>query len=410
MEGDRFVVAAQISTSHSAPGTLTVDAVQKKLDEALSFLGLHILITGWTEAPDLFQTVISNAHRSKREAFFWYPLLSELSNGEPHELMVNFRGTPSHGWRGFSEKGEIQETFQFFCPNNPSVRNKTLRLLESVLTRYDFDGAFVDKVRFPSPANGIEEMLSCFCAWCRAKAARQGLDLDEVKSTIERHITQYNWPADTQRPSSPWWTELTSRSPILERFARFRADSITGLVADARKLTDRLGKSLGLDLFSPVLAFAVGQDYRSLAQYAEWIKPMVYRFAIGPAGLRYELPRLGRDVAELLSLDMDKVVGFARARVPGWGDIDLNQIEREGIPLLLAEAELRQTVLSAGSTPIYLGLETVLMPDVIEITPVRVRNMLNAGLAAGVRGAVLSWDLMHTPVENLRAIAQTIKR
>jgi hypothetical protein len=410
MAGDKFVVAAQLSTSHSAPGTLTADAVQKKLHEAADSLDFDILITGWREAPDLFQTVISNAHRSQQQAFFWYPLLSELSYGEPRELIVNFRGAPSRGWRGFSDGGEIQETFQFSCPNNPRVRDKTLRVLESILTRYDFDGAFVDKVRFPSPANGIEEMLSCFCDWCRAKIAQQGLDLDEVRNTIESHIEQCNRRANTEAPSTAWWTDLLSGSAVLERFARFRADSITELVADVRRLTDRLGKSLGLDLFSPVLAFAVGQDYRSLARYAKWIKPMVYRFATGPAGLRYELPRLGRDMARLISSDTDQVLEFARARIPGWGEKDFNQVEREGIPLSLAEAELRQAVQLAGSTPIYMGLETVSMPGVINITPAHVRNTLEVGLAAGVHGAVLSWDVMHTPLENLPAVAQVIKR
>ncbi len=384
--------------------------MKRKLRETSDTLPLDILIVGWTEIPDLFHAALSSAHRSKQESFFWYPLLSELPNWEPHELVINFRGAPSRGWTGFSEGAEIQEIFQFVCPNNPSVREKTLQYLETILTRYDFDGAFVDKVRFPSPANGLEEMLSCFCDWCHAKAAQQGLDLDQVRSTIEHGIEQSNWHAGALPQSGPWWQELFSNSPLLDRFLQFRANSITELVVEVRQLIDRLGKRLGLDLFSPVLAFVVGQDYRRLAQYAAWIKPMVYRFAIGPAGLRYELPRLGREVAQFLSLDTNKVVEFARARVPGWGTTDLRQIEREGTPLSLAEAELRQAVELAGSTPIYMGLETVSMPGVIEITPVQVYDMLNAGLSAGVHGAVLSWDVMHTPLENLRTVAKTIKR
>src|SRR5206468_3472183 len=118
----------------------------------------------------------------------------------------------------------------------------------------------------------------------------------------------------------------------------------------------------------------------------------------------------GRDMARLISSDTDQVLEFARARVPCWGEKDFNQIEREGIPLSLAEAELRQAAQLAGSTPIYMGLETVSMPGVINITPAHVRNTLEVGLAAGVHGAVLSWDVMHTPLENLPAVAQVIKR
>jgi hypothetical protein len=52
-----------------------------------------------------------------------------------------------------------ESTFRFMCPNNPNVRRKTARRLRELLTRYEFAGSCLDKIRFPSPANGIDEML-----------------------------------------------------------------------------------------------------------------------------------------------------------------------------------------------------------------------------------------------------------
>ena len=53
---------------------------------------------------------------------------------------------------------------------------------------------------------------------------------------------------------------------------------------------------MSLDLFSPCLASLVGQDYGRLKRHCDWAKPMTYRLAQGPAGLRLEIPphRAGR--------------------------------------------------------------------------------------------------------------------
>ncbi len=80
------------------------------------------------------------------------------------DLVVNWRGARSRGWGGWAEKGgDVEETFRFACPNNPAVREKTMLRLRELLLRYDFKGVFLDKMRFPSPANGTDELLSCFC-------------------------------------------------------------------------------------------------------------------------------------------------------------------------------------------------------------------------------------------------------
>jgi hypothetical protein len=36
----------------------------------------------------------------------------------------------------------VEETFRFVCPNNPAVREKTVRRLHELLARYDFAGVF----------------------------------------------------------------------------------------------------------------------------------------------------------------------------------------------------------------------------------------------------------------------------
>lgn len=104
---------------------------------------------------------------------------------EDSDLVVNWKGERSRGWGGWAEKGgQVEETFRFVCPNNPAARDKTLRRLRELLGRYAFKGVFLDKIRFPSPANGIDEALSCFCDHCRREARAVGLDLDAVAKML----------------------------------------------------------------------------------------------------------------------------------------------------------------------------------------------------------------------------------
>src|SRR5271155_3777768 len=80
-----------------------------------------------------------------------------------------------------------------------------------------------------------------------------------------------------------------------DRPLRFRADSVAALVAELAEEARRMGRMVSLDLFSPCLAPLVGQDYRLLKQHCDWAKPMTYRLALGPAGLRLQnsAPRWG---------------------------------------------------------------------------------------------------------------------
>ena len=55
-------------------------------------------------------------------------------------------------------------------------------------------------------------------------------------------------------------------------------------------------------------------------------------------------------------------------------------------------------------TPVYFGLECVSFPGVIDVQPDQAAALMSAAIRSGADGAVLSWDLMHMPMENLRAM------
>ena len=405
---DKPTIVAQLSSVHSTEEELSPRRVAPYLAKITQEVPLDILAVGWTERPELFRMLTSPDSRPAREVFLWYPLLSDYPGFDPSHLVVNSSFTRSKGWSGYAGTG-IAESFKQACPNNPEAVATALARLEDIMTAYAFDGVFLDKIRFPSPANGLQDVFSCFCPHCVRNAAAAGLDLNEVRAVLDSKTA--NTPAlgsVTIPAGAPWLEALVAAEPLLQRFIRFRADSISALVATAAQRMRALGKKVSLDVFSPILAPLVGQDFAALAPHADWIKPMIYRFGKGPANLRSELPSLLRDLARHLGKDETAAMNWVTDKVDGIAGHNLAEIERVA-PLSLIRAETERALSLYGGTPLYLGLESVSIPGLMKVTPQNIEEILEIGAEVGVQGYVLSWDLLHTPIENVRPLRRLIE-
>lgn len=403
-----WIVGAQLSTTHSPPDRLGVDHVLSVIARVESALDLDILIVGAREIPEIFRLMTDPRGRPTEQVFLWYNVLSDIAEMEDSDLVVNWRGQRSRGWGGWAEKrADVAETFRFACPNNPAARAKTLTRLRELLTRYPFDGVFLDKIRFPSPANGLDEVVSCFCDHCRRAAAAIGLDLRDVAGIFERGLATFEAPRSLGRQAEgpSWLVQLAGDDSLLSRFLRFRSDSIEKLVAQAYAEASSLGRGISIDLFSPGLAPLVGQDYGALARHCAWVKPMTYRIAQGPAGLRLEIPALVEGAARMLGRSEASILAWASRHLPGFEADTLRLTREHAVPLQVMRPEIAAAVRSAHPVPVLLGLELVHHPGVVEITPEQVIDMVRAGREANVAGAILSWDLMHAPMDGVRALA-----
>jgi hypothetical protein len=136
----------------------------KKRQGLREAINLDLLVVGFREAPEVFRRICA-PRRPVDDVFLWYSVLSDIEGMEESDLVVNWRGERSHGWGGWAEKGGDVE----------------------LLGRYAFAGVFLDKIRFPSPANGIDEALSCFCDHCRRAAKAVDLDLDAAATSLASH-------------------------------------------------------------------------------------------------------------------------------------------------------------------------------------------------------------------------------
>lgn len=404
-------IGAQLSTSHSPRAALDPSQMLETVQRVREAINLDLLAVGFREAPDVFRE-FSGPSRPVDDVFLWYGVLSDIEGMEDSDLVVDWKGERSRGWGGWAEKGgEVEESFRFACPNNPAAREKTLRRLRELLRRYPFKGVFLDKIRFPSPANSIDEALSCFCDHCRREAKAVGLDLDPVvKMLADRAIELDPSPAAGSRADFESWPDaLALANPLLSRFLRFRADSVTNLVARIADDVGALGRKVAVDLFSPSLAPIVGQDYPRLSQHCAWAKPMTYRTALGPASLRLEIPALIEGVAQLFNVDEARVVDWCARHVLSFEGDMLSRTRESAIPLPFIQAEIEAAVRSMHPVPVYFGLELVSQPGVIDIKPAQVLDMVSVGGAANAAGLIISWDLMHAPMDGVKALAEATK-
>jgi hypothetical protein len=375
----------------------------------LEVVDLDLLIIGFRESPEVFRNFCA-PHRPVDNVYLWFSALSDINGMTEDDLVVNWRGERSRGWGGWAEKGgEVEETFRFACPNNPAVREKTTRRLRELLIRYDFKGVFLDKIRFPSPANGADEMLSCFCEHCRRAAKAEGMDLDAVVRIFGDGDVDANALSSDGSSRVHWLDSVASVNPLLGRFLAFRAASVARLVGGLAGECRRLKRSVFLDLFSPSLAPLVGQDYQRLKGCCDWAKPMTYRLARGPAGLRLEIPALIEGVAQRFGLEEARIVEWS-GRHAGFDQNMLRQTREEAVPFTFMQAEIEAAVRAMKPVPVYFGLELVSQPGVIDVTAADVVGMIEAGRAARADGLIISWDLLHAPMEGLRALAENAKR
>jgi hypothetical protein len=402
-ERGRYTIAAQLSTVHSSDENLDPRRVAGLIGGMTKEVPLDILVVGWTERPELFRMLTAPGTRLSKEVFLWYPLLSDYPGFDPSHLIVTSNSLKSRGWTGYEGTG-IAESFKQACPNNPQTVSCSMARLEEYMTVYGFDGVFIDKIRFPSMANGLQDVFSCFCPYCVKKAARSGLDLEEVRAVLakgaNRSAAAGARTTERMPAGADWLEELVEGQPLLQRFIRFRADSISELVATVSERMRKIGKKVSLDVFSPMLAPLVGQDFAALARHADWVKPMIYRFGSGPSSLRTEIPSLVRELGGYLGCGEKAAMSWAAARVEGLKGMTLEQVE-EVAPLSLLRGETARALRLFAGTSLYLGLESVFIPGRMGVQPRHVEEILDIGTQAGVQGFVLSWDLLHTPIANV---------
>jgi hypothetical protein len=169
----------------------------------------------------------------------------------------------------------------YACPNNPEAIAYGRAMARAFVEGWPrLDLLTVNHVEYPFwPQATVRELFVCFCEWCEAEAARNGIDFERLRREI-RDVYAELMRLTGLRADSPGTVlaALLDR-PAVRDWLRFRSDSMTAFV---RELTDEARQAaagrgvelrIGLEFQLPTLAPLVGTDFDDLSSLFDWLTP-----------------------------------------------------------------------------------------------------------------------------------------
>jgi hypothetical protein len=388
------------------PGVRGIAPVEARarLRAAFETLPITEVLLGWNLPEKLVEACAREADRASARLYRWHPLLTGDGTFAPRPgwQSIGLRGDPIPGFQEMPE-------FTFVCPNRPAVQAAVLDHLRGICATGYYDGIFLDRLRYPSPARSPDVLLSCFCDDCRRVAEADGLDLDAARQHVVELLSQPRYARSAVRflldravaDAALAEPGLSYLRAILE----FRTQTVSRFVCEAVGVIREAGLEVGLDCFSPSLSYMVGQDLGALDFCCDWIKIMSYAHALGPAGLPFEIRALTRWLVERHAIDepdgLACVSKAAHLPLP----IDVQALATQGLSSTALAAEVRRAR-SVGISQLLVGIELVEIEGVSRLDPERIVADLRAVQSACPDGLVLSWDLWHIPLERLVLVRQ----
>ncbi|MBN2392308.1 MAG: hypothetical protein JXR84_16385 [Anaerolineae bacterium] len=376
---------------------LAPQVVGDRLQATFERLPISHVLLGWDLPAPLVQVCREVTEQAGAKLFLWHPLLTANdAAADPDWFTRGPGGEPVPGFQNMPE-------FTFLCPNNPAVRGMILQRLKRSLAGGLYDGVFLDRIRYPSPAVDPGRRLACFCEHCHRAAAASGLDLTAVQHALARLLASPQRIEVFIRGLLSSQENVDTDDALLNVFLDFRAASVQNIVREAAEIAYAMGLEVGLDCFTPALTRMVGQDLAQLNPCSDWIKVMTYLHTIGPAGLPFELLDLAQWLIEKKSVPEDQALTWLATATQLPLPATREALREQGLPSAALAIEVNRAR-AAGVHPLWMGIELVEIPGVSHLDPTRLEHDLATLRTTDVDGLVLSWDLWHIPLERLEQV------
>jgi hypothetical protein len=332
------------------------------------------------------------------------------------------------------------------CLNNPYFRNLIAGQVEDFIRSYDVDGLQRGSERQGPLGNALGAWhhgaksdpghTSCFCEFCAAKAAKQGIDFERVKKAylaLEPYIR--NGRAG-KRPLDGYYVEfwrILLRNPELLVWETFWSDSMREMQREfsVKAKSIRPGIQIGYHIwqnisFNPV--YRAEQDYKPYTEYADFLKPALYD---NPAGERMTsfvdslTQNIFGDLSRQQMLDFEYSVMDLKeksyAQIIGRPEADyasqLGQQPINGTPrgqfapfssdYVYRETKRAVDGVAGSNTRICAGLGIDV--QLKNSTPESVRDAVQAVFKAGGSGLVISTSHAAMRPENLSSVGATLR-
>ena len=390
----------------------TVSSILKYITYAKNTINLNALIIWPIKEKDALNRIIDKTKELGITTYLWYPVLSDSPylnsiKFSPIELFNGQKGFGIYGkWSG---SGYEKENFLFSCPNNKDVIDKIFDNYIEEIENGDFDGVFLDRIRYPSPVNGLEVFFSCFCPHWKSKFYEEyNKDIDSYREKAKKVFYKLKENGNNYIGNMTDFSNFILEEGLHD-FVEFRYKSIYELVKKFANFAKNNNKIVGLDLFAPLLSFLVGQDYTLLSSISDWIKPMLYCHTNAPAGIPVEIYSFIKGLKEADPL-LKK--GEIRVFVKKFLGIDINieQILENGLDesMILSELKKLDQFGILRDIDVYPGIEGVRIPQLVNISTDILEKYLYYLRKANIDGMVLSWNLIDIPFENLSFLGNAL--
>jgi hypothetical protein len=315
------------------------------------------------------------------------------------------------------------------CWNNPDYRHWWVGTVEDLFKTYPLDGLKYGAER-GGPLSTLTmrgEIPTCFCEYCVARGRAEGIDTERARQGWERlyeFITTAragnSIPTDGylvtylrllfRYPEVLQWDRMWYRSK--EEIPRLLAGVVHCLRPQASFGVHVHHSMHGLDPIERIQT-----DYREMAEYCDWIKPVVYHDITGPR-LRTALDNLRKSVLGDLTSPQGLALlyainGYNAEREPAY-----EELSEQGLSAEYVYSEVRRCVLAMEecktSCQIYagVGFDVPLYGkanDYFISRPEGVYRAVLRAFEAGATGLVVSREYDEMRIPNLEAVGRAVQ-
>ncbi len=316
------------------------------------------------------------------------------------------------------------------CWNNPDYRNWVLATMENLFGRYELDG-----IQYGAERTGaLSDVLlkgkkpACFCEHCNKINRGRGIDPLRAKEgytkLYEYMLGVRNGTADrTETVMTNIWKYLQKYPEVLSwNYYWFQADEEINKEIYLRIKAMRPEAVVGRHVdhqrssWDPFYRSAVG--YAQMAEYADFIKPILYHDIYGPR-LRWWVIEewqkyMFNDMSKEQTLSyLYQTMGYSpEARVP------LNKLAKEGMGPEYVFDEIKRCVNSVDDdTEVVSGIGLDVMwhgrngiPQPNPSDPLKLQKAIYKSIEAGATGILASREYDEMRFSSLRAFGEAIRQ
>lgn len=388
-------VVLQIFTGGFKGNNLEFNEIKDKLSYVLKNIKIEKVIMGWCIDKDLYIRTKELLKEYNTKLYLWIPVFSEIGLLKNSQLLVDYNLNEIESYELCED-----ENFEFYCPNSKVNINNLIQVYEENFSNIEFDGVFLDKIRYGSFSNKLSGVFNCFCHNCMKIYEEENIDVNTLKEEMKKIRDGYdNYQQIPFNIKSYEKGKYKFGNEIWEKFFAIKSKNIYNSVLQITQYFRKLDMKVGIDTFSPFISYFAGQDLEKLQNACDFIKPMIYRITKAPAGLPFESDNL---VKETIKLDVNK------ANDKYLEIIGVSNYSGHKYPLDFVKKELKYMTENLNCS-IYAGIEINRKEDIAPVYPNYIKeNIINLN-ELPIEGYVLSWDLLSAPRENIDEVIKHLK-